>query len=79
MEKFFIYLPVFMIKTLRLNMKGKVSQNSFDLAMNYQVFQPVFRRSIQEGAGLCHIRRHLQTAEFFCVLRRLLTTVSTSE
>lgn len=72
MENFFIYLPVFRIKTLRLKMKGKFSQNSFDLAMNCQAFQPLFRGRVQEGAGLCHIRKHLQIAGFFfCVRRRL--------
>lgn len=39
--------------------KGKVSQNLFDLAMNCQAFQPLFRGGLREGAGLCCIRRHL--------------------
>lgn len=36
-----------------MNMKGKVFQNSLDLAMNCQVFQLLFRESLQEGAELC--------------------------
>jgi len=70
MDFFFIYLHVFNIKTPRLELKGKVSQNSFDLAMNCQASQ-LFRgvsRSMHAYSISGSISKY---PDFFCVLQRL--------